>query len=167
MRIPEKVKSELKKPLGKVYPDYGELKRLSKEHMIISVGDICTLGLLDVGIKPHLAVFDFKYMRRKLDSSYVSILKLTFPKPKRMKNPKGTISQGIIDKAPELVREGGAIFIDGEEDLTALAFIAAASDAYVLVYGQPGEGLVLVMMDEKTKKKATDLLSVSLAHKVK
>ena len=42
--------------------------------------------------------------------------------------------------------------IDGEEDLTALAFIDAADKETILIYGQPKKGMVLVY-PEKVRKK--------------
>ena len=83
MKIPDKIKAELKKPLGELEKDFRQIKKLSHSHRIIAVGDVCTLGLLAMGIKPHLAVFDYRFMRKKLDSGMVSILHLYFPKPKK------------------------------------------------------------------------------------
>ncbi|HID73222.1 TPA: DUF359 domain-containing protein, partial [Candidatus Micrarchaeota archaeon] len=162
MRIPEKVKKELKKPLGKVHPDYSAVMKLSEGRRIISVGDICTLGLLQIGIRPHLAVFDFRFMRKRLQPEYVNVLKREFKKSRRIKNAKGTLSDSIMKRAGALIEEGGAVLIDGEEDLTALAFIDSADSDDILVYGQPGKGIVVVEMDKKTKKKVKELLSAAL-----
>jgi len=167
MKIPQKVKKELKEPLGKVHTDYKEVIKLANDHKIISVGDICTLGLLQMGIRPHLAVFDFKFMRKKLQPEYVAILKRDFPKARRIKNVAGTISDNLLRKSDEYLETGGGLLVDGEEDLTALAFIDCAGPDFVLIYGQPDEGLVIVNMNNKTKKRVKELLSVALAHKVK
>lgn len=167
MKIPNKVKTELKKPLGKVYQDYREIKKLSKTHKIISIGDICTLALLDLGIRPHLAVFDLKFMRKKLKPAHAAIIKMIFKNPMKMKNKPGTISEVLLKKADSIVENGGALMIDGEEDLTALAFINAAKPEHVLVYGQPKKGLVVVKIDKKIKKKIEKILSLTLSHKVK
>ncbi|MFH1394483.1 MAG: DUF359 domain-containing protein [Candidatus Micrarchaeota archaeon] len=166
MDIPEKVREELKKPLGKVYRDYSEVMKLADGFKVISVGDICTLGLLQIGIRPHLAVFDHRYMRKRLQPEYVAILEREF-RAKRVENRAGTLSDSILKNAKRLVEDGGALLIDGEEDLTALAFIDGAGPDCILIYGQPGEGIVLVRMDKKTKGKAKELLSIALAHKVK
>jgi len=167
MKIPQKVKDELKEPLGKVYDDYKEVVRLSRTKKIVSVGDVCTLGLLQIGIMPHLAIFDYKSMRKKLDIRHMEVLKRYFPKAARLKNPAGTISDFLIKNSKRLLKQGGGILIDGEEDLTALAFIENAGPKFILIYGQPNEGLVIVKMDDKTKKKVSGLLSIALAHKVK
>ena len=169
VKIPDHIRSKLKRPLGKLYKDFRVLKRLSLSRRIIAVGDVCTLSLLAMGIRPHLAVFDHRLMRRRLDPGMINILRMHFKKPKRYRNPPGTLSDRIIADAGKLIKRGGGVFIDGEEDLTALAFIASASSRDVVVYGQPAEGLVVVEPDERIKKKVGGWLAsaVSLRHKVK
>jgi hypothetical protein len=169
MRIPEKVKAELKRPLGSLERDFRLIKRLSHNQRITSVGDICTLSLLALGVKPHLAVFDHRFMRKKLDSGMVNMLKLHFGRARRYRNPPGTLSERIMKDAKRLLAEGGAVLIDGEEDLTALAFIAAGGKKDVIIYGQPRMGLVIVRYDVKLKKKIEGWLATAagaLGHKV-
>lgn len=168
VRIPDWIRKELKKPLGKLHKDFKAVTRLSRTRRIIAVGDVCTLSLLAMGIKPHLAVFDYRLMRHRLDPGMINILKLHFKKPKKYRNPPGTLSDKILADASRLIAKGGAVFIEGEEDLTALAFIAGASRADIIVYGQPGEGLVVVEPDKKIKDRVRRwLAAVSLGHEVK
>ena len=167
-KLPQKVINQLKKPLGKLYKDFREIRKLSKNHRIIAVGDVCTLGLLAMGIKPHLAVFDFRLMRQDLGPEIQGILRLYFKNPKKYKNPAGTISERIVVDAADLIENGGAVLIDGEEDLTALAFILKAGNKDVVVYGQPHLGIVIVKPDKKLKKKVENWLAASsFGHKVK
>lgn len=169
MKIPERIKEKLKKPLGELQGDFRKIKALSRSHRIIAVGDVCALGLLAAGIKPHLAVYDHRFMRKKLDSGMVSILAVHFKNPKKYANPAGSLSERIMEDAPELLKKGGGLLIEGEEDLTALAFILAAGPRDVIVYGQPHEGLVLVKPGNRLKKKVRVLLAsaVALGHKIK
>lgn len=169
MIIPEEIREKLKKPLGSIHTDYDALKKAARGCRIISVGDICTLGLLAAGVRPHLAVFDFRSIRKPLKGADVSKLKSEFGRMRRMKNPAGTLSERIIERAAELAEKGGALLIDGEEDLTALAFIANAGPRDLILYGQPGEGFVLVKPDRKTKNRARALISAAaaLGHEVK
>lgn len=170
MKIPESVRARLKKPLGRLQKDFSGIRRLSQGHRIISIGDVCTLGLLAMGIRPHLAVFDHRFMRRPLDSGMVRVLGMHFRKPKRYRNPAGTLSGKIADDAGMLMSRGGAVLIDGEEDLTALAFIRKAGKKDVIIYGQPHEGLVIVRPDAKIKRKIERWLSAPAAvlrHEVK
>ena len=149
--IPEKVKAMLKKPMGEVHLHYQDVKGLAKDHKIVSVGDVCTLALLSLGIRPHLAVFDFKYMRRKMDKVKVDILKRSFRNFQTITNRSGTLSYGILNNAKKLLSKGGAILIKGEEDITALAFIKYADKKTLVIYGQPHKGVVVVRQDRKTR----------------
>jgi uncharacterized protein (UPF0218 family) len=165
--IPEKVKAALKKPLGRLQKDYSGIGALSRGHRLISVGDVCTLGLLSIGIIPHLAVFDHLFMRHDLEPERKMILARRFANPARYENPPGTLSDRIIADAPMLIEKGGAVLIEGEEDLTALAFIRSAGKSDIVIYGQPGEGIVVVRPDEKLKKRIDGWLSAAaLGHEV-
>ena len=161
MHIPEQVRNELKKPLGSVHADFKEIMDLSRTHRIISVGDVCTLGMLSMGVRPHLAVFDHLYMRRILTPGVIRILESNFKNPKKNKNSPGTLSKGIHSHAAKLLEEGGAVLIDGEEDLTALAFIMAAGAKDVIVYGQPDEGMVVVKPNKALKKKVKEWIRLA------
>jgi GTP-dependent dephospho-CoA kinase len=156
VEISPEVREQLKIPLGR-FVDAAALR--SQRCRIISIGDVCTLGLLESGIMPHLAVFDFRSMRHELEPAMVRALRSAFRNPVRYQNPPGTLSDEILRDAPALIKKGGAILIDGEEDLTALAFILAASGDDVVIYGQPNEGLVLVRPDENIKRKIKGWLS--------
>lgn len=161
MQIDERVKTELKKPLGRLHADFSGIRRLSRTRRIASIGDICTLGLLSMGVRPHLAVYDYRFMRRELDSGMVRILELHFRRPKKYRNPPGTLSGKIIADAKGLLAAGGGVLIDGEEDLTALAFILAGGKRDAIVYGQPHEGMVVVLPDERIKKRIRGWLAAS------
>jgi uncharacterized protein (UPF0218 family) len=165
--IPASVRATLKSPLGRLQKGYEGLKELGRTHRIISIGDVCTLGLLGAGVLPHLAVFDHLFMRQGLEPERKAILDNAFRNPSRYSNPPGTLSESIIADAPMLIEKGGAVLIDGEEDLTALAFIRSAGRRDIIIYGQPGEGLVVVVPDERLKKKIDKWLSAAaLGHEI-
>ena len=164
MLISERIRGRLKKPIGRLLKGTGALKTLSRSHRMISIGDVCTLTLLASGIRPHLAVFDHRFMRRKLAPAGILKLDLAFRHPKKYKNPAGTLSEAIIRDAKKLIAKGGGVLIDGEEDLTALAFIRSAGAKDVIVYGQPHRGMVLVRPDGKIKKKIDAWLSAARNH---
>jgi len=48
--------------------------------------------------------------------------------------------------------------VDGEEDMLALPIFSIAPDCSVVLYGQPLEGIVIVKITPKTRKKAKDLM---------
>jgi uncharacterized protein (UPF0218 family) len=165
--IPPEIRAQLKEPLGRLQTDYGGLKTISKSHRIIAVGDVCTLGLIHAGIKPHLAVFDHLFMRHDIDRGMMDDLARNFKDPVRYKNPPGTLSDDIIADAGMLISKGGAVLIDGEEDLTALAFIRSAGKGDIIIYGQPNEGFVVVRPNPGMKKRIEGWLSAAaLGHEV-
>jgi uncharacterized protein (UPF0218 family) len=158
VEISQKTREELRKPLGMLYSEVSQMQERDFVKRIISVGDICTIKLLKYGITPHLAVFDFKFMRNDLDPKEKSILTRKYQDPIVYSNPAGSLSDDIIQDAPELLDKGGAIFIDGEEDLCALAFILSASEDDRVVYGQPDQGIVVVKPDERIKERIRRML---------
>lgn len=165
--IPNSVKLELKKPLGRVSYSMEEVKKLSRKKKIVTVGDICTLALLAIGVKPHLAVFDYRYMRKKLNAMLIGVLENTYKKRTTYGNKPGTLSIKLLCDAPQLLKKGGAVLINGDEDLTALAFILTAKKEHIVVYGQPKEGIVIVKPKNRIKTKIEKMLAATFSHKVK
>lgn len=161
MLIPGRIRARLKKPLGSLRKGFGTINTLSRTHRIIAIGDICTLALLAAGIRPHLAVFDHRFMRRKLSPNRIRKLSCYFRHPKKYKNPAGTLSEAIVRDAKKLLQRGGAVLIDGEEDLTALAFISSARATDIVVYGQPRKGMVMVRPNQRIKKRIGRWLSAA------
>jgi len=157
--IPERIRGKLKTPLGALEGDPERIAGICSGKRVIAVGDICVLKMLELGIVPHLAVFDFLSKRAPLDQKLKAKLVARYPDPTLYQNPQGTLSDRIIHDAKDLVEKGGAILIEGEEDLTALAFMLGAKDGDIVAYGQPDAGLVLVAIDDKIKNKIRRLLS--------
>ena len=141
-----------------MYSNYSFLEKL-KSKRIISIWDASTLALLENGVTPHLAVFDFKIKRKKITAVQKKKLLSSFNKIRKYKNPKGTISNYILKNAKKLITNDGAVLIDGEEDLLTLAFILASGKNDVILYGQPNKGIVLVIPDKKLKNKIRRLLA--------
>ncbi len=158
MLITPEQRAKLKSPLGKLCTNFDEVKKLVAGKRIISVGDVCTLGFIANGMRVHLAVFDHVFMRQKLEDERVAVLSAAFKNPRKYANPAGTLSEEIVRDAPKLLKEGGAILVDGEEDLTALAFVLHGKENDVVVYGQPKKGIVVVE-PMKAKKKVEKILS--------
>jgi len=151
VRLTEDLKAILKKPLGKT----GALEQilpLAKGKKIIAVGDQVVFALLSKGIKPHVAVFDFRTMRMDVGSGVRERIEKEYPSPQRIANEPGTISDALFMLAPVLMSEGGALFIEGEEDLAAFPFILFLDKKSVVLYGQPEKGVVLVEEKGEGKK---------------
>ena len=168
IKLSPHVLEELKKPLGELIVNSENILDKIADKRIISIGDICTINLIKSRIKPHLAVFDLKSQRKELTKELKDIIEASYPKPKRYDNTPGTISEKLLSDAKALLKEGGGILIEGEEDICALAFIKEATSKDVIIYGQPKEGIVLIKPTKEIKEKIEKwiLSSRAFSHKV-
>jgi uncharacterized protein (UPF0218 family) len=151
LRLPERLRDELKKPTGIIAKDISELG-IKPDDIIITIGDRVTEDALLGGFIPKICVYDNRIERRSVPVSK----KITdLPAEKIMiKNPQGSLNEevfGILRKALSS-KKNIKIEVDGEEDLIAVAAMDVAPIGAVVLYGQPGEGVVCVRIDKKTKE---------------
>ena len=160
----------LKEPFGNLIADKNITRSrldtiLKNAKKIISVGDATTERLISFGIIPNVSVIDGKERRMKRDNINNSSLNhdrigKTIFKELKCSNEAGTISKKAVEvlenalRIPSPVR----IIVDGEEDLLALPLLLIVPEGSVLMYGQPYEGLVVVKINSKVRKKAKDLM---------
>jgi uncharacterized protein (UPF0218 family) len=155
-RLPEHMRKTLSEPLGPVISTE-ESEFLIGEN-VITVGDVCTITLYRRGIMPHLAILDGKTKR----SSHLDTEKMESYRIVEVRNPQGTISAELwsaIEKAMKST-ERTLIMVQGEEDLAALPCISLAPDGAYVVYGIPNKGMCVVKVNENTRKKAKEALSM-------
>ncbi len=126
----------------------------------IAVGDRVTISLVEAGLRPSVAVVDLRE-RRRADPSAIhrldGYLLLT------TRNPPGTILReawSAVRLAIEVALHGPsvALVVDGEEDLLGFPAVMMAPDGWVVLYGQPGVGLVAVKVNEEVREEARLLL---------
>lgn len=157
-------RSEFKKPFGKLYPSIKDLKNILQKYitnnnLIISIGDATTINLQKEGIIPHMGIIDNRIERE--DSTYED--EIFYDKVQlNAENPPGTITTELWEtliKGFQLIKAGHYILIvvDGEEDLAVLPCVIIAPPGSVILYGQPGKGVVLCEVD-KFKSKAKNLI---------
>lgn len=146
-RLPEAERSSLRRPFGRVYPDIRALLPHIRGRTVYAVGDVVTYNLLRVGMVPRIAVIDGHTMR----APCTRVPEL----PHRRivaRNPAGTISDDLVRAIRDAVSDPPAlIFVEGEEDLAVLPLVLAAPEGVVILYGQPGEGVVLREVDAGAK----------------
>ena len=165
LKLKEEERGAFKKPFGKIYSSLSEIKntleKYKKNHqLIISIGDATTLNLIKEGIIPDIGIIDELIERKKspMDNEFgYDHVQLN------AENPAGTITQGLcktIKKAFGLYISGFNVLIvvDGEEDLAVLPCVITAPPGTVVLYGQPGEGVVLCEVD-KFKDKTEEFLN--------
>jgi len=119
----------------------------------VSVGDVVTDFLLKSGVFPELCVVDHRTERRERQP-------LSFPSgysELRVKNRAGAIGQeamAAVGYLAGVLRPSSRriLVVSGEEDLLALPLIALLPPDSLLVYGQPGEGVVLVTGNAKKEE---------------
>ncbi len=70
------------------------------------------------------------------------------------------ITSDLIAGLDEAVSDPPAlVFVDGEEDLAVIPLVLASPDGSIILYGQPGEGVVLREVDESARREARVLLT--------
>ena len=160
----------LKEPFGNLIPDKNINRRklnavLRDAKKIISVGDATTDRLISFGIIPDISVVDGK--ERRMKRKYVNNSSLSgdqidknIAKELKCSNEAGTISKKAVELLQDALEMSSPvrIIVDGEEDLLALPLFLIVPDKAVVMYGQPCEGLVVVKINSKVRKKAKDLM---------
>ena len=151
--LPEEKRNYFKAPFGTLYPDISDVIPLIRESLVYSVGDVVTYKLLEHGIRPDVAVIDGHTMRSPCDRSPIFNARRFFAK-----NPPGTLSGELLEGLQEAVNHMPALVcVDGEEDLAVIPLVIMAPKGTVVLYGQPGEGVVLRVVDSGAKQKAGEM----------
>lgn len=137
-------------------------KQVRHDRMLISVGDVVTSSLVKHGIIPDISIVDLKIGRKdvyknveELGISGIKLLKIA-------ENKAGTINFKAYQALLELVEteaRPAVLQIDGEDDLMTLLAIFLAPLNSLIVYGQPGEGIVAVEVTEEKKEEARHLIA--------
>ena len=136
------LRKKLKKPLGELLP-FAEALGRCRGKKVIAVGDEIVFNFLMEGKFPFVSIFDGKTLRKPIEPGVRKKIAEIYPHPEKVENPAGNISKEMFEIARKFLREGGALYVDGEEDLFALPFALLLKEE-VLVYGQPGEGCVFL-----------------------
>ncbi|MFB6308028.1 MAG: GTP-dependent dephospho-CoA kinase family protein [Haloarculaceae archaeon] len=158
LELPERLRSELKAPLGPVFTD-AETLLADAGAPIVTVGDIVTYHLLEAGHTPAVALTDGRTERTAVDDDVRQAIG-GFDRRVTVENPPGTLTDALLEALADAVAgaDRTLIAVDGEEDLATLPAILAAPAGASVVYGQPGDGMVLVTCDEHAKTRARELI---------
>lgn len=156
--LPDELIPEMRKPFGELVEGERPDLQLSGSGKIVAVGDQCTLNILRQGIRPDLAIVDYKTKREKIDigremNGFELILKLSNPAGKIVKE-----SWDVLRSAYDTDKKA-RIDVEGEEDLLALPSIMLAPLETRVLYGMPSQGVVIVTVDERIKNKVLNLMT--------
>lgn len=166
LKLTPALRDALKMPFGKLYRGKGDeclrsiIKSLKSPPKIISIGDVTTYYLLKAGIVPDICIVDDRTMRLPVDHEVRKGTAHESFKDVSVKNPPGVITGELID----VIRDNMAsekpvrIFVDGEEDLAVIPACEYAPVGSVVLYGQPGEGVVAVTVTEEKKRETLSLV---------
>ncbi len=155
--LPEGLRGELKTPFGPIETDADALLA-EAGRPVVAVGDVVTHHLLDAGSQPAVAVVDGRTQRGVVDREIERAV--TEDVDREVDNPPATLTRGLVSALVDALRADDpvTILVDGEEDLAVLPAILAAPDGASVVYGQPGEGMVHVRVDDERRERVRTLL---------
>jgi uncharacterized protein (UPF0218 family) len=146
-RLPEAERPSLRRPFGRVFPDIPALLPSIRGRTVYAVGDVVTHNLLKEGVVPRIAIIDGHTMRAPCTRvPEIPVRRIL------ARNPAGTISDDLFRAIRDALSDPPAlIFVEGEEDLAVLPLVLTAPPGGVILYGQPGEGVVLREVDSEAK----------------
>ena len=171
-----KVESQLKEPFGDLIEGPEEdttiaafeaISQISQSSNfsgpLIAVGDVTVLAFQNSGRPADIAIVDGQTKRQEWPESkdidfslYENILKCN--------SPAGSLTRSLLHSCESSISswirngERSIIRVSGEEDLSPLFLHPLAPIGSVVLYGQPGKGLVIRWCDEESKTRCRNLL---------
>ncbi len=168
------VEAELKEPFGLLVPGPEDDPSVAMSEVlahtewewgpIIAVGDVTVRALQDLGRPADIALVDGRTRREPWEgaegldpSAYDGVL--------QCESPAGSLTPSLLEACEHAVsswmesRATHLIEVDGEEDLAPLLLHPLAPLDSVVLYGQPGKGVVVRWCSEEAKQRCRRLLS--------
>ncbi len=155
LTLPPEHRWLFKEPFGTIFSDFSLVIPLLKGKNFCTVGDVVTHNAFSAGLIPEIGIIDgFTKRSPYLDMPEIRGHIL------HVENPAGTITDELrsaLREARELMP--CVVIVKGEEDLAVLPLVEIMPDETIIIYGQPGEGLVLCEVSEQLRQDAQKLLS--------
>lgn len=160
VELQSSLRSALKEPLGPLFTD-AETLLAAAGNPLITVGDVVTYHVLAAGTVPDLALVDERTERDAVDPEVSDgISNGRFERVVHVENPPAVLTAPLLTSLREgIAGESTLIRVDGEEDLATLPAVLAAPDGAAVVYGQPGEGMVLLTVDDDLRAEVRDIVA--------
>jgi len=160
--MPDELRKKLGAPVGKVLTTKEELAReIASSPFLVTVGDIVTLDILEIGRVPDISIIDYLTQRMPMDKVKEQFSRFKQPEI-IVQNPAGQITREMWNAIkdgydnPRNLR----IVVDGEEDLASLACIALAPPGTTVIYGIPNRGASVHHVDAELKHLVNDVLNI-------
>ncbi len=130
--------------------------RSTKPRKIISIGDVVSKNMLERKIPLNVFIVDNRTMRKQVEPVLFKA-----DETLRLVNPAGTIKENSWRIIGEAINSDGLVrvLVDGEEDLLTIVTVLLAPEGSLVIYGQPGEGVVVINVNGETKRKMRDIIS--------
>lgn len=119
------------------------------------MGDVVSRSMLDRGLRVDVFIVDDRSMRRPIEPLEYRVNRVL-----RLVNPAGTITEESWRAIGEAIRSEGPVkvLVEGEEDLLTIVAVLLAPEGSIVVYGQPGEGAVVIRVDESSKERMRKII---------
>mgnify|MGYP001583381055 CR=1 FL=1 len=167
--------------LHSVVPELKKIVGVIRPTMIITVGDEVTKLCNEIDLTVHLSIFDFR-VNRKL--KYTSMEDLGIPKPLAraalrflsgqalrktvvtVRNPAGHVKRSLVQAISRSIKgylidgKMRLVRVMGEEDLAGVPAVLLSPLGTLVLYGQPGEGIVVVEVTEEKKKQLIQMMDL-------
>lgn len=155
-RLPESLRRKLQSPLGTVITNLDDLTQLlPPSPILITVGDITSLGLIKSGYHPSICIIDHHSRRQDIDPTtlmqYFPVSHQTIDNPAGTINPQfgplllTALSNSMQSNKTQIIK------VDGEEDLLTLPTLLLSPLNSVVIYGQPKVGMCFVKVTQELK----------------
>ncbi|PWR75664.1 GTP-dependent dephospho-CoA kinase family protein [Methanospirillum stamsii] len=153
--LPDKHRHLFKEPFGTLFYSFDELLPYLPKTGVFSVGDVVTANLLKAGRPPDVAIIDGHTMRNPYPG-----VEIPHYYQMMVQNPPGGLTDELIQAICIAAKKPGTfIQVEGEEDLAVVPLAMQAPKGTVILYGQPGEGVVMLLVTDETKMRAHDLFN--------
>lgn len=164
--LTDELRQKLKQPLGVLFKN-GLLDYQSIDPgRVITVGDVVTKSCNDNSFGQNISVIDFHVGREKRFDNLEQLGFLGNEKVIKIDNPASVLTPALFRAAVEVfalvkrnMRIRIIVQIRGEEDLSVLPLALASPLGFTILYGQPNEGVVKVVVSEESKKHIHDLVN--------
>jgi uncharacterized protein (UPF0218 family) len=110
-----------------------------------------------MGIVPDLSIYDGRTERRRM-TEFATLVEEHGLETKVVVNPAGTITRALCDAVRNaFIRGPRLIRVEGEEDLALMPVILEAPEGADIIYGWPGKGMMVLVVDQAVKQRTQQL----------
>jgi hypothetical protein len=167
------VEAELKDPFGQLVPGPEADHSIAMSEVIaliefergpvIAIGDVTVHTLQDLGRPADIALVD-GLTRREPWEGAEALDPSAYDRVLQCESPAGSLTPSLLEACEHAVsswmKDGSTYLIEvvGEEDLAPLILHPLAPLGSVVLYGQPGRGVVVRWCSEESKQRCRKLL---------